>query len=83
MPAEYVPWRQWPFRDPNERVAKSGQGFSRILSKMKPEYVTSPNFYPGESVKEEKFDTINHEKLTVKKKKKMRPMSANRTGAFK
>lgn len=82
--AEWVPWRQWPFRDPNERVAKSGQGFSRILSKMKPEYVTQPNFYPHESIQDEKYDTVPNDKFSIKKKKKkIRPMSANRTGVFK
>lgn len=93
--ADYVPWRQWPFRDPNERLAKSGQGFSRILSKMKPEYVTQPHFYPNDEMDEEledqkHYETISQEKLsgqhklTVKKKKKrMRPMSAVRPGTFK
>lgn len=81
LQAEFVPWRQWPFRDPNERLAKSGQGFSRILSKMKPEYVTQPNFYPHDSIGEERYDTVPQEKFTVKKKKKkIRPMSANRVG---
>jgi len=68
--AEFVPWRQWPFRDPNDRLAKSGQGFSRILSKMKPEYTTQPHFYPHESIQDEQYDTVNQEKFTIKKKKK-------------
>lgn len=80
MQADYVPWSRWPLRDPNERLAKSGQGFSRILSKMKPEYVTQPNFYPHDSIGEEQFQTMPADKLQIKKKKKkIRPMSANRT----
>lgn len=85
IPAEFVPWRAWPFRDPNERVAKSGQGFSKILSKMKPEYVTTTNFYPSNSLNDEKnFETLQNEKITIKKRKnkKMRPMSANRAGVY-
>jgi len=76
MPADYVPWSKWPLRDPNERLAKSGQGFSRILSNLKPEYV---NFYQHESVNGNEYKTLPHEKLlTKKKKKRSRPMSANR-----
>ena len=78
LPAEYLPWSKWPLRDPNERIAKSGQGFSRILSSMKPEYLTQPKFYPNQSL-HDGYTTIPHEKLSTKKKKKrMRPMSANR-----
>ena len=82
LPAEFLPWRAWPFRDPNERVAKSGQGFSRILSKMKPEFATQQHFFAPESINEDKaLATLPHEKYARKKKKKIRPMSANRTGA--
>ena len=89
MQAEFVPWRQWPFRDPNERLAKSGQGFSRILSKMKTDHMTHSIFYPQESIdgnvnNQKAFETIVQEKVggrqnwTVKKKKKKcRPMSAH------
>lgn len=41
--ADYTPWKQFPFRDPNDRIAKVGQGFSRMLSMMKPEYVMRYN----------------------------------------
>ena len=84
LPAEFVPWKAWPFRDPNEKLAKSGQGFSRLVSKMKPEYVTQPNFYPSTSIVEDKnYESLQNEKITIKKKKKkMRPMSANRAGMF-
>lgn len=52
---------------------------------MKPEYVTTANFYPSSSLNDEKnFETLQNEKITIKKKKnkKMRPMSANRAGIF-
>jgi hypothetical protein len=29
-------WNKLPFRDPNERIARYGQGFSKILSHMRP-----------------------------------------------
>jgi hypothetical protein len=35
--ADYLPWSKLPFRDPNERLAKVGQGFSRMLQNLKPE----------------------------------------------
>jgi hypothetical protein len=35
---EYMPWGKMPFRDPNERIARVGQGFSKMLSALnKPE----------------------------------------------
>ena len=34
---EYMPWGKMPFRDPNERIARVGQGFSKMLSMLKTE----------------------------------------------
>lgn len=36
-PAEHHSWNKFPLRDPAERIARVGQGFSRMLSSMKPE----------------------------------------------
>lgn len=36
-PPEYYTWNRLPVRDPSERIARVGQGFSRMLSNMKPE----------------------------------------------
>jgi len=33
---DHYPWKKLPFRDPNERLARYGQGFSKILSNMRP-----------------------------------------------
>lgn len=33
---DYHAWKKLPFRDPSERIARYGQGFSKILSYMKP-----------------------------------------------
>lgn len=35
MKADYLVWNKLPFREPNERIAKYGQGFSKILGMMK------------------------------------------------
>ena len=35
MAADYNVWKKLPYRDPNERIARYGQGFSKILSNMK------------------------------------------------
>ena len=48
-PPEYFNWNRFPMRDPAERIAKLGQGFSRMLSSMKPE--NQPRFQ-GSSVKQ-------------------------------
>lgn len=33
---DYHAWKKLPFRDPSERIARYGQGFSKILSYMRP-----------------------------------------------
>ena len=33
---DYHVWKKLPFRDPAERISRYGQGFSKILSAMKP-----------------------------------------------
>lgn len=35
--ADYNPWGKFPFRDPTERIARVGHGFSKMLSMLKPE----------------------------------------------
>ena len=36
-PPDFYAWNKFPLRDPAERIARVGQGFSRMLSSMKPE----------------------------------------------
>jgi hypothetical protein len=33
---DFMPWRKLPFRDPSERIARVGQGFSKMLSMIDP-----------------------------------------------
>lgn len=33
---QYMPWGKLPFRDPSERIARVGQGFSKMLSMIDP-----------------------------------------------
>jgi hypothetical protein len=41
--ADYLPWNKLPFRDPSERIARYGQGFSKILSHMRPSDLVNNN----------------------------------------
>lgn len=34
---EFMPWSKLPFRDPSERIARVGQGFSKMLSMINPD----------------------------------------------
>ena len=34
-PGEHQNWNRLPFREPNERIARYGAGFSKILGNMK------------------------------------------------
>jgi len=36
---QYMPWGKMPFRDPTERIARVGQGFSKMLSMLKPDSI--------------------------------------------
>lgn len=35
-PVDYHVWKRLPFREPSERIARYGQGFSKILTMMRP-----------------------------------------------
>lgn len=37
---EYMPWSKLPFRDPAERIARVGQGFSKMLSMINPDQLS-------------------------------------------
>lgn len=44
-------WNKLPFRDPNERIARYGQGFSKILSHMRPsDLLTGSGHSPGRNM---------------------------------
>ena len=72
--ANYLPWQQFPYRDPTERIAKVGQGFSKMLSMINPDalsrYEASHNHgmstkvsleHNGEpSLKDNRIHTIHH-----------------------
>ena len=59
---EFMPWSKLPFRDPSERIARVGQGFSKMLSMINPDQLstynrgmsqeptanTQQNFYPNQ-----------------------------------
>ena len=34
---DFMPWHKLPFRDPSERIARVGQGFSKMLSMINPD----------------------------------------------
>lgn len=34
---DFMPWSKLPFRDPSERIARVGQGFSKMLSMINPD----------------------------------------------
>lgn len=46
---DFYAWKKLPFRDPSERIARYGQGFSKILSYMKPSDMFSTTQGVGQS----------------------------------
>jgi len=51
MKVQYYPWAKLPQRNPADRIAKVGQGFSRMLSAVKPEMIAKSHRF--ESTKKE------------------------------
>jgi len=45
---DFHAWKKLPFRDPSERIARYGQGFSKILSYMKPSDMFQTNAIPAQ-----------------------------------
>jgi hypothetical protein len=41
--SDYLPWGKMPFRDPSERIARVGQGFSKMLSMINPDQLSQMN----------------------------------------
>jgi chromosome segregation ATPase len=39
--AAYYSWNKMPYRDPNDRIARAGPGFSRMLATIQPENIPS------------------------------------------
>lgn len=37
---DFMPWSRLPFRDPSERIARVGQGFSKMLSMINPDQLS-------------------------------------------
>ena len=37
---DYLAWGKMPFRDPAERIARVGQGFSKMLSMINPDAIS-------------------------------------------
>lgn len=66
---DFMPWSKLPFRDPSERIARVGQGFSKMLSMIDPNQLsrfdqnnqgemrnTAPNFYQNPIQPDQQID---------------------------
>jgi hypothetical protein len=41
--ADHIPWSNFPFKDPGQRMLKAGQGFSKIYTKS----INESSYYNG------------------------------------
>lgn len=77
MAAAYYSWNKMPYRDPNDRIARAGPGFSRMLATIQPEALASrvrtAQVKPSPQIDDD--FPIEHKTVTVGKKP-IRPMSA-------
>jgi len=44
--ADHQPWNRMPYRDPADRIARVGPGFSRMLSTVQPELLSNRSKKP-------------------------------------
>ena len=44
--ADNIPWQRMPYRDPADRIARVGPGFSRMLSTVQPELLSQRSKKP-------------------------------------
>jgi hypothetical protein len=44
--ADHTPWNRMPYRDPTDRIARVGPGFSRMLSTVQPEFISQRTRMP-------------------------------------
>lgn len=63
--ADYNPWNRFPVRDPQERIARVGQGFSRMLSMIKPENMNMTKYGPDEEAADTMPDPGKHPPSTM------------------
>lgn len=75
-PPDYYSWNKLPLRDPAERIARVGQGFSKMLSSMKPE--TASRFQGASSKYNQQYFGIIF-KLISRKPRPHCPASENAT----
>lgn len=81
--ADHQPWNRMPYRDPADRIARVGPGFSRMLSTVQPELLSnrskkphmqgspgSAQFHPEEDINSE-FVNLPPVKKTKKNKRPM------------
>lgn len=50
-----MPWGKLPFRDPSERIARVGQGFSKMLSMINPDQLSR---YDGQQLNQGSQENI-------------------------
>ena len=74
--AAYYSWNKMPYRDPNDRIARSGPGFSRMLATIQPEALNSRVKTANTKVPSHNEDEFPEPKPTQIGKRVVRPMSA-------
>lgn len=74
--AAYYSWNKMPYRDPNDRIARAGPGFSRMLATIQPEAINSRVKTANTKIPSHNEDEFAEPKPTQISKKVVRPMSA-------
>ena len=74
MRVQYYPWAKLPQRNPAERIARVGQGFSWMLSMIKPKIVNKSGYVKKKGFDEEQQFTIEEEEA--------RPMGRSHGNGF-
>lgn len=74
--AAYYSWNKMPYRDPNDRIARAGPGFSRMLATIQPDALNSRVKTANTKIPSHNEEEFPEPKPTQIGKRVVRPMSA-------
>lgn len=74
--AAYYSWNKMPFRDPSDRIARAGPGFSRMLATIQPDALGSRVKTAKNKINSQLDEDVQETRPPTAGKKVVRPMSA-------
>jgi chromosome segregation ATPase len=74
--AAYYSWNKMPYRDPSDRIARAGPGFSRMLAGIQPDSINTRVKTAKNKIPSQNEEDLGETRPPTAGKKVVRPMSA-------